>query len=283
MTRGSTVLARLALGHLVAEHAHVFHAHGVGEVDEAAAVLVLLLARRRLLFVHVRRGAENRKPRGRVRRAPGASRPGASPHSSGTLGRSISPAIAAQLEGRVAESVRLLEDRPPAPGRAAQGREGDGVPLLPGVAPARRIAGSGESGGQRRQERATIEGHGWLFLAREGIISAADHDWIAGPCVGQGHDAKMVAVRPAGRLGGPARVWQQRERGDDGPGDAGDGRRDHEHDQPAPDGLLRPPPTTRGTATSPPTRSIPLGRLHRQHRRGTLHPDFGRDPTYGIP
>jgi hypothetical protein len=52
------LVLRLLRRQLVAEHADVGHAHRVGEIDEAAALVELLLAGRGILLVHARGRAE---------------------------------------------------------------------------------------------------------------------------------------------------------------------------------------------------------------------------------
>ena len=106
------VLARLALGHLVAEHAHVLHAEGLREVDEPAPFVELLRARRGVLLVHVGGGAEvgdHEAERGEVLLRLREARA----RQLGHLGQVHLSRDAAQLDRGVAEAIGLLEDRAP--------------------------------------------------------------------------------------------------------------------------------------------------------------------------
>ena len=160
--------AGLALRHLVAEHPDVLHAERVGEVDEPAPFVELLLPGGRVLLVHARGGAEVRDheaERGEVLLRPCEPRA----QQLGDLREVHLAGDPPQLDRGVAEPVRLVEDGPQAPGGAAQRREGDGVAFGPRARP--QDGGSGEARANRGQERATTDGHG-RFL--QGGIIAAD-------------------------------------------------------------------------------------------------------------
>ena len=161
------VLLRLVRRHLVPEHADVGNAEGMGEVDEAAALVELGRAHRGVLLVHPRRRAEvgDHDPEAvevaaRLLQAVAGKL--------GPLGEVHLPLDATHLDPGVAQAIGLGQDRLPRPPRAAEGGEGDRqAPRAPLTA---EQGGGAEPGGQATQHVTARDGGQGLSRGPSRII-----------------------------------------------------------------------------------------------------------------
>lgn len=101
----------LAVGKPVAEQADVADTERVGEVDEAPAVVEVLPVGDRLPVVHLRGGAQVRDHEAQGRQVLASPRQ-ARARERRSLRKVHLAREAAELQGRIAEPVRLLEDLP---------------------------------------------------------------------------------------------------------------------------------------------------------------------------